>query len=36
VIRVAPPLVLTEHDVDMGLVILDECLDQLTAKVKAA
>ncbi len=29
VIRVAPPLVLTEHDVDAGLAILDECLTEL-------
>jgi 4-aminobutyrate aminotransferase len=29
VIRVAPPLVLREHDVDMGLAILDECLTEL-------
>ncbi len=29
VIRVAPPLVLDEHDVDAGLAILDECLTEL-------
>lgn len=29
VIRVAPPLVLTEYDVDKGLEILDQCLEQL-------
>jgi len=29
VIRVAPPLVLNEHDVDAGLAILDECLTEL-------
>ncbi|MHB2026766.1 MAG: acetyl ornithine aminotransferase family protein [Elusimicrobiota bacterium] len=29
VIRVAPPLTLTSHDVDAGLRILDECLDEL-------
>ncbi len=29
VIRVAPPLVLDEHDVDAGLAILDECLSEL-------
>jgi 4-aminobutyrate aminotransferase-like enzyme len=26
VIRIAPPLVLDEYDVDTGLGILDECL----------
>lgn len=31
VIRVAPPLVLDEHDVDTGLQIVDECLDELGA-----
>ena len=31
VIRVAPPLVLTAHDVDAGLEILDECLRELGA-----
>jgi 4-aminobutyrate aminotransferase len=31
VIRVAPPLVLNEHDVDAGLAILDECLAELGA-----
>ena len=30
-IRVAPPLVLTEHDVDEGLRIFDACLDELQA-----
>ncbi|MDD5655951.1 MAG: acetyl ornithine aminotransferase family protein [Elusimicrobia bacterium] len=29
VIRVAPPLVLTEHDIDAGLAILDESLTEL-------
>lgn len=29
VIRVAPPLVLTEYDVDKGLAILDQCLTEL-------
>ncbi|MDE1976810.1 MAG: acetyl ornithine aminotransferase family protein [Elusimicrobia bacterium] len=29
VVRVAPPLVLTEHDVDEGLAIIDECLTEL-------
>ncbi len=29
VIRVAPPLVLTEYDADAGLEILDECLTEL-------
>lgn len=29
VIRVAPPLVLTDHDVDAGLAILDESLSEL-------
>jgi len=29
-IRVAPPLVLNEYDVDKGLAILDECLAELT------
>ncbi|MBI5240885.1 MAG: acetyl ornithine aminotransferase family protein [Elusimicrobia bacterium] len=29
VIRVAPPLVLNEHDVDAGLAVLDECLAEL-------
>lgn len=29
VIRVAPPLVLSEHDVDEGLRIFGECLDEL-------
>ncbi|MBI5883186.1 MAG: acetyl ornithine aminotransferase family protein [Elusimicrobia bacterium] len=29
VIRIAPPLVLTEYDVDAGLGILDECLAEL-------
>jgi len=29
-IRVAPPLVLTPHDVDAGLAIMDECLSELT------
>jgi len=29
VIRVAPPLVLSEYDVDKGLEILDECLQEL-------
>ncbi|MDD5629461.1 MAG: aminotransferase class III-fold pyridoxal phosphate-dependent enzyme, partial [Elusimicrobia bacterium] len=29
VIRVAPPLVLGEHDVDAGLDILDRCLTEL-------
>ncbi len=29
VVRVAPPLVLTEHDVDAGLAIIDECLTEL-------
>jgi 4-aminobutyrate aminotransferase len=30
VIRVAPPLILNAHDVDAGLAILDDCLDELT------
>jgi len=30
VIRVAPPLVLSEYDVDRGLEIMDECLTELT------
>jgi 4-aminobutyrate aminotransferase len=30
VIRVAPPLVLNDYDVDTGLAILDECLGELT------
>lgn len=30
-IRVAPPLVLTEYDVDKGLEIFDACLTELTA-----
>lgn len=30
VIRVAPPLVLSAHDVDAGLAILDDCLGELT------
>ena len=30
VIRIAPPLVLTEYDVDKGLDILDACLSELT------
>jgi len=29
VIRVAPPLVVTDHDVEAGLAILDECLTEL-------
>jgi len=29
-IRLAPPLVIDEYDVDTGLAILDECLDELT------
>jgi len=29
-IRVAPPLVLTEHDVDKGLEIFDACLTEIT------
>ncbi|MBI5622301.1 MAG: acetyl ornithine aminotransferase family protein [Elusimicrobia bacterium] len=28
-IRIAPPLVLTEYDVDAGLAIMDECLTEL-------
>ncbi|MBI4346439.1 MAG: acetyl ornithine aminotransferase family protein [Elusimicrobia bacterium] len=32
VIRVAPPLVLTEYDADKGLEILDECLTELRGK----
>jgi 4-aminobutyrate aminotransferase len=31
VIRVAPPLVLNEHDVDAGLAIMDQCLTELGA-----
>jgi len=31
VIRIAPPLVLTDYDVDTGLEILDECLTKCTA-----
>jgi 4-aminobutyrate aminotransferase len=31
VIRIAPPLVLNEYDVDKGLEILDECLTELSA-----
>ena len=30
VIRIAPPLVIDEHDVDVGLAIMDECLTELT------
>ena len=30
VIRIAPPLVVDEYDVDKGLEILDECLEELT------
>ncbi len=29
-IRLAPPLVIDEYDVDTGLAIIDECLDELT------
>lgn len=32
IIRVAPPLVMTEYDVDRGLEIFDACLTELTAK----
>jgi 4-aminobutyrate aminotransferase len=31
-IRFAPPLVVTEHEVDVGLKVLDECLAQLDLK----
>ena len=31
VVRIAPPLVLNEYDVDTGLQIMDECLTELTA-----
>ena len=30
VVRIAPPLVLSRHDVDIGLKIMDECLTELT------
>jgi 4-aminobutyrate aminotransferase-like enzyme len=30
VIRIAPPLVVDEYDVDTGLQILEECLSELT------
>ncbi|MBI4422824.1 MAG: aminotransferase class III-fold pyridoxal phosphate-dependent enzyme, partial [Elusimicrobia bacterium] len=32
VVRVAPPLVLTEYDADKGLEILDECLSALAKR----
>lgn len=31
-IRFAPPLVITNHEVDVGLAILDQCLTELDAK----
>jgi len=31
VLRIAPPLVIDKHDVDVGLRILDACLSELTA-----
>ncbi len=31
VIRLAPPLIVDEYDIDTGLAILDECLAELTA-----
>jgi 4-aminobutyrate aminotransferase len=30
VIRMAPPLVIDEHDVDVALQIFDECLSEMT------
>jgi 4-aminobutyrate aminotransferase len=32
VIRVAPPLIIGKHEVDVGLKVLDECLTELDAK----
>jgi 4-aminobutyrate aminotransferase len=31
-IRFAPPLILTEHEVDVGLAIVDQCLTELNSK----